>query len=276
MEVRTGSRPLRSARKVRADLAEVAVHPDRRIHAAGDAERVEILPGALDRADQLLVGRGGQHLADRIAAVLRQHPGELSVLHLDQPAGRRDRCGRDAGKLERLAVADRDMAAGAHQMDRIVRRDAVELLAPRMALHVELELVVAARQHPFARTERLGARLDQAEQGVECRRVLRPRVDLQHAEAVGQQMQVRVDQARRREPAAQVDDPACRARSAPRGRRRSRSRARARPTARPPARRPRRARTRRFRCAGSSRRDRHSATPVRVMSKSCAAARGVG
>jgi hypothetical protein len=53
----------------------------------------------------------------------------------------------------------------------------------------------------------LGARLDQAEQVVERRRVLRPGVDLQHAEAVGQQVQVRVDQAGHCEPAAQIDDP---------------------------------------------------------------------
>ena len=104
------------------------------------------------------------------AAVFGQHPGQLSVLHLDQSAGRGRRGGGHAGELERLAVADRDMAAGTHQMHWIVRRDAIELLAPRMALHVELELVIAARQHPFARAERLGARLDEGEQIVERRR----------------------------------------------------------------------------------------------------------
>jgi hypothetical protein len=107
-------------RKVRADLAEMAVHPDRRIHAARNAERIEVLPGALDAADEVFIARRGQNLADRIAAVFGEHAGQLPVLHLDQPAGRRYRRGRDAGKLERLAVADRDVAAGAHQMHRIV------------------------------------------------------------------------------------------------------------------------------------------------------------
>jgi hypothetical protein len=92
-------------------------------------------------------------------------------------------------------------------MHRIVRRDAIELLAPRMALHVELELIIAARQHPFARAERLGARFDARQQVVERRRLFRPDVDFQHAEAIGQQVQVRVDQPRHREPAAQIDHP---------------------------------------------------------------------
>ena len=46
-----------------------------------------------------------------------------------------------------------------------------------MALHVELELIVAARQHPLAGAERIGARLDAAEQVIERGRKLARRIE---------------------------------------------------------------------------------------------------
>ncbi len=111
-----------------------------------------------------------------------------------------------AGELQRLRIDHREMPAGAHEIDGIVRSDRVEFAAMGMALHVEFELVVSPRQHPFAGLRPVDPLLDEAQERVERPRVARPNIDIAHHQAERQQMQMRFIEPRRRQPSRKVDD----------------------------------------------------------------------
>ena len=188
------------------DLAEAGAHPRRRLHAAGDAERVEIAPAALDRGDEFVVARRRQDFLDRGAGVLGEQAGETAAGALDEAAFGRRRRFVDPGERQRPRIDDRDMAAGAHQHRGMVGNGAVEIVARRVAAGVELGLVVAARQHPAAGRRRARALRQRGEQRFERRRFLGPRVDPVHVEAERNEMQMRIVEAGRREAPVEFDD----------------------------------------------------------------------
>ena len=193
------------------DLGIACAHADRRIHAAGDAEAVAIARRALDGGHEHLVGGCGQHLLDRVAASFRQKACQPALHLLDGAALRHRRCGVDPGQLKRLRIDDGDVATGPDQIDGIVRRNGIKLGSIRMALHVQLELVIAARHHPLARLKRVGLGLDRGKKLVERAGEARAQIYIGHHQAERQKVKVRFIKAGRREPAGEIDDARVRA-----------------------------------------------------------------
>ena len=201
---RQTARALRRA--IGRDLAILRAHADGCVHHAGDAEGVAVAPCPLDRRDEFLIGRIGDDLLDGIAAVLGHQPGERTIDLLDRAAGRHRRLLVDARQLQRQRIGDREMAAGAHDVDRIVRGRLVEFRAVRMPLHIELEMIVATRQDPFAGLGLRGSDGDHVEKAIQRAHEARPDVEFLHRQAERQQMQMRLVEARRRHAAGEIDD----------------------------------------------------------------------
>ncbi len=154
----------------------------------------------------VLVGIGGQDGLDGLAAVLGHEAGERAVGLLDGAAGRHRARRGDAGDLQGERIGHREMAAGADQIDRVVRGRHVQLGAVGMAADVELRIIIAAGEDPFAGLLLRGGLADEVEQAVERVRLVGAGVDLGHGEAHGQEMGMGLEQAGRGEPAAQFDD----------------------------------------------------------------------
>ena len=164
------------------------------------------MPAArFDRGDEVILARGWQHGKDALHGILGKKTGEAAILLLDEASGR-NRCRFvDPSESERFRVANGDVAAGSDQHDGMVRRRLIQFLTIGMPCGVELGLIVAARHNPFARGQHFGTPADGIEQPRECRRNGGPYVDPHRIPAERDQVEMAVVEARRREPAVEVD-----------------------------------------------------------------------
>ena len=188
-----------------ADLREPRHHPHGGVHAGGDALAQQVASRPLRRRDQFLDRGRGRGVPQQVLRVLRQQPRQPSVRPLDHAAFGRGRVHRHARHLERQRIAQRHVPAGADQDHRPVGHGLVQLAAVRMAADIELHLIVAARHDPAA-LGRLRRPLAQRRlQRLERRRGGGARIHPIHRDPERHQVQVIVVEARRGEPALEVD-----------------------------------------------------------------------
>ena len=176
-----------------------------RIGAGGEAVGQVELRAGLDAVDEIVHARLRKGPVHELLGRLLHQAGQLAVLCLHMAAGRLGDALADLGQFQRLGIGHTHVAAGALDVDRVVRRHHVQLFAQRMALLGQIEVVIAAAHDPLARRQGLGPRLDRGQDVVDAGDVLALEVHLKRAHADGHHVLVRVVQTRHGQAAGEID-----------------------------------------------------------------------
>jgi len=111
--------------------------------------------GAHERGTELLGGRQRRHLQRRLRRLVG-HTEVAATVAIISPTWRVGSLIRDARQGEGVAADRGDVATGAREDDRMVRRYRISIVTVRMASLAQARLVVASSANP--RPRRLGRR----------------------------------------------------------------------------------------------------------------------
>ena len=106
--------------------------------------------GELDTLDERVDGLRRNHRVNHLLSAFLEQPGEAPLILLNVPAGRIGRRLIDTGQRKRAGVGHAHVPTGALDEYRIIGRRAVELFAQRMAFRIQVKMIVAPTDDPFA------------------------------------------------------------------------------------------------------------------------------